>query len=104
MNESDRRPVGNRYFLQGHSWIQLYKGDHKGRPFIWAPLGNASPGSLLDLWWTYSEDNSWYQCGDTDGNPQAKVLSGSHQTWTAGVPLSSVGTVQAHVSDPRGQR
>lgn len=97
-NEINVHEVARRSTLPDGSWIQFYEGDHGGRTFIWARLENATVGSVLDIQWIYTVNNSWYQCGDVHGNPEATVLPGSTETWTAGVPVSSITAIQAHHS------
>ncbi|MCW7944976.1 hypothetical protein AAW14_23900 [Streptomyces hygroscopicus] len=91
-NTTNKRLVGPTHTNSDGSWVGLYEGEYHGTTYMWAYLGHAHVGATVDLAWQYRVNNAWYTCGDASGSDHATVWSGTNQTWTSGVPVSSVRT------------
>ncbi|KUN08208.1 hypothetical protein AQI95_09880 [Streptomyces yokosukanensis] len=90
-NTTNKRLVaGSQNTNPDGSWVGLYEGEYRGTTYMWAYLGNAHVGATVDLAWQYRGNGVMYTCGDASGSDHATVWSGTNQTWTSGVPVSSV--------------
>jgi hypothetical protein len=85
------RPVNSGTGPDGSSWqIMEATKISTGQQFLWARISNGHPGEQIAFLWEYTNNRSWYQCGNAQSKRVAIVAPGSTSTWTSAVPTSQV--------------
>jgi hypothetical protein len=75
--------------LKDGAVAEIEWGAYDGHEYAWAQLVDAPVGDHIALYWVDNQNNATYQCGDSHGYNDATVWQGTHETWTAGVPLTA---------------